>query len=223
VDPAARLILDALADGPTLDVAIADIHLTGAALALMTLASTPLYAVTYVVALRRVPTPATSPYGKASPFRRSAAAAIDLLLVFATAALYARLGAWAVVAGAVYLMLRDGIQGRSVGKWIFGLRVVSLETGRPTRLGKSALRNVLLVVPPPILAGAVLESHTALVDPQGLRLGDRLARTQVVEGYGLADLIDDLQRVTSYADHDRFSRSAPTPVSPPAGTRPARG
>ena len=30
-------------------------------------------------------------------------------------------------------------------------------------------------------------------DPQGQRLGDRLAMTQVVDGYGVKDLVSDLQ------------------------------
>jgi len=38
-----------------------------------------------------------------------------------------------------------------------------------------------------------LEARTLGRDPQGLRLGDRLAMTQVVDGYGARDLAKDVQ------------------------------
>ena len=159
----------------------------------MALASTALYASGYFVALQRVPRLATSPYARASAVRRSGAAIVDLLLVGSTVVLYGTLGVWGVVLGGGYLVLRDSLHGRSAGKLIFGLMVVSLETGRPSGLRQSALRNFVLLVPPPIVAGAAFELYTVIGDPQGQRLGDRLASTQVVDAYGLKDLVADLQ------------------------------
>jgi uncharacterized RDD family membrane protein YckC len=56
------------------------------------------------------------------------------------------------------------------------LRVVRSDGSR-CDLGSSALRNITLLVP--ILN--VLELAAAVVDAEGRRLGDRIARTQVVE------------------------------------------
>ena len=43
------------------------------------------------------------------------------------------------------------------------------------------------------LVAIFLEARTIISDPQGQRLGDRLAQTQVVEGAGAKDLVKSLQ------------------------------
>src|SRR5439155_459737 len=98
-----------------------------------------------------------------------------------------------VVAGAVYLLLRDAMWGRSVGKFFVGLVVISVETGQPCALGASLSRNVLLVLPGANIAAVFLEAATIVRDPQGQRLGDRFAQTQVVEGLGAKDLVAAVQ------------------------------
>ena len=147
----------------------------------------------YIIALDRVPRLATSPYTKANSVRRFGAAAVDIALFISAVVLYGQLGIWAVLLGGIYLVSRDAIHGRSVGKLLFGLLVVSLRTGRPAGLRESVARNFLLLIPPPVVAGAALELYTVTIDPQGQRLGDRLAATQVVDGYGLKDLVSELQ------------------------------
>lgn len=71
--------------------------------------------------------------------------------------------------------------GQSIGKKLFGLMVVSAETNKPCTLRQAVARGGLLV----LLNGApglglLIESAAALVSDTGLRLGDRLAGTQVI-------------------------------------------
>jgi uncharacterized RDD family membrane protein YckC len=69
---------------------------------------------------------------------------------------------------------KDGCAGYSPGKWLCGLRVMNVRTGRPAGMAESGLRNLTLGVFPPLglaLAGQVR---------RGPRLGDELAGTRVV-------------------------------------------
>src|SRR5262247_1872903 len=54
-------------------------------------------------------------------------------------------------------------------------------------------RNVIFLLPGANVAAVFLEARTLSRDQQGLRLGDRLAMTQVVDGYGAKDLALDIQ------------------------------
>jgi uncharacterized RDD family membrane protein YckC len=131
----------------------------------------------------------SSPYPKADVRKRLYAGVLDGLLVVSCAILYQRLASWPFLAlGTVYVLLRDGVRGQSVGKFFFGLVVMRLESGKPATLRTSATRNILLLIPGVNLAAVVLETRATWHDPQGQRLGDRLAQTQVVEGLGARDL-----------------------------------
>ena len=135
-----------------------------------------------------------SPYVKADVKKRLFAATIDALMVVTTCVLY-----WNsdvvlyLAAGAAYLLLRDAIKGQSIGKFLFGLVVISLETGRPSALAGSVRRNALLLLPGANIVAIFLEAGTVVRDPQGQRLGDRLAQTQVVEGLGAKDFVKAFQ------------------------------
>jgi uncharacterized RDD family membrane protein YckC len=131
-----------------------------------------------------------SPYVKADVRRRLLAATIDGLLVVTTGYFYwsSTLIAYPAV-GAAYLLLRDAFRGQSVGKFLLGLVVISLETGRPCSFAGSLRRNVLLVLPGANLVAVFLEARTIVQDSQGQRLGDRLAHTQVVDGLGAMELV----------------------------------
>jgi uncharacterized RDD family membrane protein YckC len=79
------------------------------------------------------------------------------------------------------MLLRDGLfGGRSLGKKLMKLRVVRSD-GSKCDFVSSALRNITLpvfsIIPPLYL----IELLLPLVDKEGLRLGDRVAKTQVVE------------------------------------------
>lgn len=80
-----------------------------------------------------------------------------------------------------------------MGKFILGLVVISLETGRPSSLAGSVRRNLILLLPGANVVAIFLEVRTVVRDPQGQRLGDRLAQTQVVEGLGAKDLVKSFQ------------------------------
>lgn len=81
---------------------------------------------------------------------------------------------WFVALGVLVLgmLVRDGYRGRSLGKQLLGLRLV---TPHGDRCGwmRSVVRNVLLFVLFPIEAFLVLRGRP--------RLGDRVARTAVLE------------------------------------------
>jgi uncharacterized RDD family membrane protein YckC len=135
-----------------------------------------------------------SPYTKADVRKRFSAALVDGLVVITLS-----LGYWAgdsplyLAASAGYLLLRDAIGGQSVGKLVFGLVVIDLMSGRAASMSGSARRNLLLLLPGANVVAIFLEARTIVVDPQGQRLGDRLAHTQVVEGAGAVDLVKSFQ------------------------------
>jgi hypothetical protein len=98
--------------------------------------------------------------------------------------------------------------------------VVDVETGRPCGWRASFSRSVLFVIPGANVAAAFLEMRTIIQDPHGLRLGDRFALTQVVEGYGARDLIRDVMQylVDFIEDTDRRpERPEKVPVKVLAG------
>jgi uncharacterized RDD family membrane protein YckC len=80
----------------------------------------------------------------------------------------------AVVTLGLILLLRDGYGGRSLGKRILGLRLMT-ESGAPCGYGRSVVRNLPLVIPVWNLIDA------ALVIAGRPRTGDRMARTTVAE------------------------------------------
>ena len=98
------------------------------------------------------------------------------------------------MAAAVYLVFRDAIAGQSLGKFLVGQVVVHVDTGQRCRLAGSVKRNLMLILPGANLAAIFLEARTVIHDPQGQRLGDRLAHTQVVEGFGAQEVVRSLQR-----------------------------
>lgn len=135
-----------------------------------------------------------SPYAKADVKRRMSAATIDGLFVIMSCFLYWNSNSVAyLVVGAAYLLLRDAIKGQSIGKFLVGLVVISLESGRTASLAGSVRRNLLFLLPGANVVAIFLEARTVVRDPQGQRLGDRLAQTQVVEGFGAKDLVESFQ------------------------------
>jgi len=151
-------------------------------------------ALTYHRILNRLSLGLISRYAKADLKRRLLAALVDGVLVAVTLFYYRALGSpQYLLAGVAYLMLRDVIAGRSVGKFLCGLMVVNLETGQPCGLGAAIQRNLLFLIPGANAVAVFLETSTCVKDPQGQRLGDRFALTQVVDGFGAKDVVDALQ------------------------------
>jgi uncharacterized RDD family membrane protein YckC len=139
---------------------------------------------------------AGSPYPKASLLLRLGARLVDVAVAWG---LWVVCGAAGSVVALLFLLLADGmLQGQSVGKRIFGVKVMHLPTCSAARHRDSALRNaplalvVLLGMMPEglgLVAGSAgllviggLEGWRVLKDPLGRRLGDMWAQTQVVDG-----------------------------------------
>lgn len=74
----------------------------------------------------------------------------------------------------VYAYVKDGLKGASLGKRVVGLMVVSLKDNRPAGVGASILRALVLNFI------SAIEAIIVLIDPKGQRLGDKVAKTQVV-------------------------------------------
>lgn len=137
-----------------------------------------------------------SPYPKAALWMRLGARIVDVSVAWG---LYVMCGAAGSVVALLFLLLADGmLQGQSVGKRIFGVKVMHLPTRSAARHRDSTLRNaplaliVLLgMMPEPLGAVAGLagfcviggvEALRVVRDPLGWRLGDTWAQTQVVDG-----------------------------------------
>lgn len=156
--------------------------------------STAIFAALYFQAVTRFSRSLGSPYAKANVRRRFAAAAIDGLLFTACLGLSVSFQSVSfLVAAAAYLLLRDAVAGQSIGKFLFSLIVIRLHTGRPCNVWSSARRNAILIIPGANVVAIVLEALTITRDPRGQRLGDRIARTQVVDGLGARELLKHIQ------------------------------
>jgi uncharacterized RDD family membrane protein YckC len=88
----------------------------------------------------------------------------------------------------VYIVFRDGLfGGQSIGKKILGIRVVHMD-GRPISFVDSSFRNIVFIFYPIYALTAaviVVEALFSLRDPQRRRLGDRIAKTCVVQKVGV--------------------------------------
>jgi len=74
----------------------------------------------------------------------------------------------------VYILFRDCYNGRSIGKLCVNLQVVN-EDGSPADFTKSLIRNILMAIP----FFPIIEYFVMINDSLGMRLGDKLAKTQV--------------------------------------------
>ena len=163
-----------------------------------------------------------SPYAKADIWKRCGAATVDGLLIASLLISFRTLNSILfLVVAAIYLLFRDAlfVPGQSVGKFFFSLLVVSLETGRPCGRMHSVTRNIMFLIPGLNLVAAVFEIATVIRDPQGQRLGDRVAHTQVVEGLGAKEFVSVLQK--GLLDEIQLQRDPIEPVDVKRGRRSA--
>lgn len=128
--------------------------------------------------------------GKTGLLLRCAAKTIDFILVAAASEIIPKAGFFG---GLAYLLISDGLfDGRSLGKKLIGLRVVSSQEDRGCSIKESILRNLIFV------AGLALwkipfigwifialsigfELILILGSKDGMRLGDEIAKTKVIE------------------------------------------
>ena len=120
---------------------------------------------------------------------RAIAKTLDFIIIAAAAEVIPKAGFFA---GLAYLLIGDGLfDGRSVGKKIIGLRVVSEDTDKPCSFRDSILRNSIfgigyLLYKIPwfgwmfIVIVTVFEFVILLGSKDGSRLGDEIAKTKVV-------------------------------------------
>jgi uncharacterized RDD family membrane protein YckC len=121
---------------------------------------------------------------------RTAAKIIDFILIAAAMEVIPKAGYFA---GLTYLLLGDGFfDGRSIGKKLIRLKVLSKETLAPCSFRESILRNSTLAIGYVlwgipligwvfILAAFCVEFVLILGSDDGARLGDTIAGTIVVE------------------------------------------
>ena len=119
---------------------------------------------------------------------RAIAKTLDFIIIAAAAEVIPKAGFFA---GLAYLLIGDGLfDGRSIGKKIIGLRVVSADTDKPCSFRDSILRNSIfgigyLLFKIPwfgwifIVIVTVLEFIVLLGSKDGMRLGDEIAKTRV--------------------------------------------
>ncbi len=133
---------------------------------------------------------------KADLTKRFIAALIDNVL----ASVVALIPVVGGIVGAAYILLKDGLElefmdKRSIGKKLMKLRPVRLD-GSPMDINTSLMRNwplaigsVLSIIPlvgwliavPVAIVISIIELVLVFTDPEGRRLGDKLAGTKVIE------------------------------------------
>jgi uncharacterized RDD family membrane protein YckC len=131
---------------------------------------------------------------KASLLLRIIAKSLDFIVIAIAAKTIPQVG---YIAGLSYLLISDGLfDGRSLGKKVIGLKVISVSAGRAGTFRDSILRNIsfavaLLLLEIPLIgwllsvvavAIFVLEFLLMLGNKEGHRLGDDIAGTKVIEG-----------------------------------------
>jgi len=129
-------------------------------------------------------------YPKAHVLNRFIAKAIDGMLIAAASQVIEPVG-W--ISGLAYALIADGFPGgQSVGKRLIGLQTVVPRTREFSGFRDSIVRNLplafaYLLFPIPyvgwLLAGAVVifEALLLIGNEQGVRLGDEIAGTQVLD------------------------------------------
>ncbi|OHE56167.1 MAG: hypothetical protein A2Z47_06720 [Thermodesulfovibrio sp. RBG_19FT_COMBO_42_12] len=129
-------------------------------------------------------------FKRAGLLLRTVAKILDFIIIAAVVEIVPKAGFFA---GLVYLLIGDGLfDGRSLGKKLIGLRVVSVDTNTPCTFRDSILRNSifgigLIFYKIPwfgwILTAiiSVLEFIILLGSRDGMRFGDEIAKTAVIE------------------------------------------
>lgn len=143
-----------------------------------------------------------SHYGKANVIKRFLASIIDIslfLIFFYFFLFYEKI--YFLAFGCTYILFKDSLlQGKSVGKYLFGLMVIRLSDGKPCSISRSILRNLFFIVPGMNIVAFIFEAYFSINDERGIRLGDKFAITQVVEGKKVPELAKFFQIILSYFD-----------------------
>lgn len=151
--------------------------------------------------------PSPDEYPKASLFLRGGARLVDCAIAWL---LYVATGPAGIVMALIYVLFADAmINGQSPGKKLFGVKAIFLPARAGVRHRDSVLRNgpfglvIILAMMPDLgfkafIGGIVviggIEAVRAWRDPQGQRLGDLWAQTQVIDGKDTAAQGELVQR-----------------------------
>lgn len=134
-------------------------------------------------------------YPKAHVLNRFIAKLIDLFIVVAAGEIASPVG---FLSGLAYILIADGFAGgKSIGKRLVGLQTIRLDGRNAVGFQESIIRNLPLAgaqiayTVPYIgwigsLAILAFESFLIIGNEQGRRLGDEVARTQVLDAGQLA-------------------------------------
>ena len=128
-------------------------------------------------------------FPRATVLHRFIAKSLDVLIVLGVGELTPPYGFWVAL---WYVLVADGFSGRSIGKRLIGLQTWVPELHAPAGFKDSIIRNVPLAVgyitfhiPYVGWLGTVailgMEALLIIGNAQGLRIGDELAHTQVVD------------------------------------------
>jgi uncharacterized RDD family membrane protein YckC len=129
-------------------------------------------------------------FKRAGLLLRTVAKILDFIIIAAAVEVVPRAGFFA---GLAYLLIGDGLfDGRSLGKKLIGLRVVSADTNTPCTFRDSILRNstlgigflfykVLWLGWILIIVISIIEFIILLGSKDGKRFGDEIAKTVVIE------------------------------------------
>jgi uncharacterized RDD family membrane protein YckC len=129
-------------------------------------------------------------FKRAGLLLRTVAKILDFIIIAAAVEVVPRAGFFA---GLAYLLIGDGLfDGRSLGKKLIGLRVVSADTNTPCTFRDSILRNstlgigflfykVLWLGWMLIILISIIEFIILLGSKDGKRFGDEIAKTVVIE------------------------------------------
>ncbi len=131
---------------------------------------------------------------KATFLERASAKFIDVAFALILASVVSPIGP---AVGLVYSLIADGLmEGRSIGKWLVGIKVIDITTNKPCSIHKSILRNIpfgfaiLMFIVPVIglflfifigLSIIGVETYFLYTDLGSMRIGDTLADTIVVK------------------------------------------
>jgi len=129
-------------------------------------------------------------FKRAGLLLRTVAKLLDLIIIAAAVEILPKAGFFA---GLAYILIGDGLfDGRSLGKRVIGLKVVSTESYEPCTFRDSILRNstfgIGFLFYKMLWFGwiffiiiAVFEYLILLGSKDGMRLGDEIAKTVVVD------------------------------------------
>jgi uncharacterized RDD family membrane protein YckC len=129
-------------------------------------------------------------FKRAGLLLRTVAKLLDLIIIAAVVEILPKAGFFA---GLAYILIGDGLfDGRSLGKRVIGLKVVSAESYKPCTFRDSILRNSIFGIGflfyKMLWFGwiffiiiAVFEYLILLGSKDGMRLGDEIAKTIVVD------------------------------------------